>query len=228
MSDIQYSNQEAEGPSLPRIYSPHVHVNHELSSPRADKALLCHASHNSEVSGTMAHTRHSSGSSGPQAALHGELDQIGSSSDEVKVEETVQESPVSLAVVSTNHSAFFMASPHNLHAHCDPEDQTVAASPRLPSRHTASIPKGSSSELDLVPVPCINVEDNEDGYIFERPNCSRRRRELDEEETEHRPSKRVRLQTPDDLETSSRSKSSSDLHIKYSCGRRTRGSTRYN
>jgi hypothetical protein len=86
-------------------------------------------------------------------------------------------------------------------------------------------PMTSHAQQERIPIPRLEVEDTEDGYIFERPTRTRVRTDSDEEESQERPSKRVRMQSPDEV-SSYPSSSPRRVNIKHSGGRRTRGFTR--
>lgn len=92
----------------------------------------------------------------------------------------------------------------------------VAATRGLPSKDTTPQP---------TPTPRLDVEDNDEGYIYERPNHTRRRVGSNDEdgESDERPTKRVHLQSPEGEDAS---RQANRLHSKHSCGRRTQGATR--
>jgi hypothetical protein len=82
------------------------------------------------------------------------------------------------------------------------------------------------TEADHIPVPQIAVEDDEEGYIFDRPNRTRVRTGSDDEDSGGNPSKRPRIQGPEESIVSHPSETTSRIHIKHSGGRRTFGLSR--
>jgi hypothetical protein len=114
-------------------------------------------------------------------------------------------------VPAIHQSQAFM---HNIHPVTNP----------LPSQGTIT-QLTDHTQQERVPIPRLEVEDNEDGYIFERPTRTRVRTDSDEEESQERPSKRVRMQSPDEALIHP-SSSVRRVNIKHSGGRRTRGFTR--
>ncbi|CAG8707613.1 6342_t:CDS:2 [Acaulospora colombiana] len=107
----------------------------------------------------------------------------------------------------------------SLSAHNNTEKQGAAT--RL------SLPLGGTT-AQTIPTPCLEVEEDDEGYIYERPNHTRRRAESDDEhkERDERPTKRTRFQDSENEEMVSQLPNPDRVHIKRSCGRRTQGVVR--
>jgi hypothetical protein len=70
--------------------------------------------------------------------------------------------------------------------------QSTAPVSNLPSTSEFANQSIGHIQHEQVLVPRIDVEDNEDGYIFERPTRTRARTDSDDEERHERPLKRAR------------------------------------
>jgi hypothetical protein len=95
----------------------------------------------------------------------------------------------------------------------------------LPNTRFATMPVADSEE-NYIPMPRIDVQDDDEGYIFDRPNRTRVLADSDDEDRGENPLKRRRIQGPDELSSYYPNKSSAQIHIKHSGGRRTFGLSR--
>jgi hypothetical protein len=233
----------------------HPHQGSSVSSV-AHTRQVCSSAHPSQVPNIPAtHYRDWSGSSGPgeyqssaPAGLSERLDELASSDEESEeIEDNWEErkptNPVGLAsetttsfIASPAPDTFSNSSAQMIRHEMERNSEVASISQRLPSRQSTAPVSNllSTSELaqsightrhEQVLVPRIDVEDNENGYIFERPTRTRARTDSDDEERHERPSKRVRMQSPE-LPLTQTPRSTRQISIKHSGGRRTRGFTR--
>jgi hypothetical protein len=234
VSDIEEANEREERPfpsvrpALRRhnILNPHYQTSNGQNACRDEFSNGAPFPH---------HKRECSGSSGPgdyqtstQVEPNARLQEIESSEDEGECETK----PV--LSIRTSETAVDPNIP-NLIPRMFKKEENSYVQPAPSSNNATSFegpnarlgtPLAAIIETDHLPLPQIDVEDNEEGYIFDRPNRTRVRAESDDEDKGENPAKRRRTQGPDELSSSHPNHSSTQIHIKHSGGRRTFGLSR--
>jgi hypothetical protein len=159
-------------------------------------------------------------------------EELESSEDEkeTEIEPTAQKLEI-LAHANVDNAVpqIFQRKENNSHA-CVPSTSSLQ-SPEVPCATTGS-PNArfattpvADFEENYIPMPRIDVQDDDQGYIFDRPNRTRVRADSDDEDRGENPLKRRRTQGPEEL-SSYPNQSSAQIHIKHSGGRRTFGLSR--